>query len=443
MVIICRVLGLLSGRSSSRLITAQAHRLFKPCTRCISSVAQRNRTGLFEKSKYQSFSWYSDTASFKLTPDSSIKQHDQGYLNTPIVSGLDESVARRIFLPVGYPNSVSDSYTDFILLNAGQVVFIALSRVLCTQAMLLAVGLGHGALPVAAVTTWLLKDGLGHLGSILVGTSINNRFDSDPKKYKFMSVSLGQVANLLGILSLSQPGMFLIFTSLSSALSRVGTLAFTASRAKIYENFAMASNLGDLMRCSQAQSTLGTLLGTAIGIGLSPLVGSDLASILTAFVPISATTHLLAYKAISKIELKTLNQQRFQLVMDEWVQNSTIPSIHNVALREQFVYYPKFLAKTSSINVNPPITPTILSNAMLANLSVHGYHLVQDAAVVQVYIAAHASNIQVVKGLYEAHNLVRNREIAGFESFESNLKTQGWDLSAIYLDDVDYRIHVS
>ena len=443
MVIICHVLGLFRGNSSSRWILAHGPRPLRPYARLVSSVTQRNRTGLFEKSKYQSFNWYSDTASFKMRTHDHRKLGVESETNIPMIPGLDESVARRVFLPVGYPHSVSDSYTDFILLNAGQVVFIALSRVLCTQAMLLAVGLGHGALPVAAVTTWLLKDGLGHLGSILVGTSINNRFDSDPKKYKFMSVFLGQVANLLGILSLSQPGMFLIFTSLSSALSRVGTLAFTASRAKIYENFAKSSNLGDLMRCSQAQSTLGTLLGTAIGIGLSPLVGSDLNPILTAFVPISAATHFLAYKAISKIELKTLNQQRFQLVMDEWIQHRAIPSIHSVALREQFVHYPKFLTKPFPINVNPPITPTILSNAMLANLGEHGYHLVQDSATVQVYIAANASNIQVVKGLYEAHHLVHNREIGGFESFQSNLKTQGWDLSAIYLDDVDYRIHVS
>ena len=65
------------------------------------------------------------------------------------------SIFRSAFLPVGYPETVSPRYFKYIGYNMIQVTFISLSRVLSTQAMLIAVGLGQGsALPLAAVMNW-------------------------------------------------------------------------------------------------------------------------------------------------------------------------------------------------------------------------------------------------------------------------------------------------
>ena len=347
-------------------------------------------------------------------------------------------LVQRIFLPVGYPSSVRDSYTRFIRLNMAQVVFISLSRVLSTQAMLLAVGLGQGgALPIAAVMNWLLKDGLGHVGSILVGTSINTKFDSDPKRYKFVSVSLGQLANLFGILSLARPGMFLALTSLSSALSRVGTLAFTSSRARIYENFSAAGNIGDLMRCSQAQSTLATILGTGIGIAVAPIIGFDVTSILGLFVPVSAATHWLAYKAVETIELRTLNIQRMELVTWTFLKEGRVLSPSDVSKKEKFVrnYKPSY-----RINVNPPISEDLLYGAenAIADLESKKYCIIRpsDGIVVSLFIGVDATPEQAIKGLFEA--ISESDET--WNNFRQQLLSQRWDLSVAFIDNVDYRL---
>ena len=370
-----------------------------------------------------------------------------------INSGL-ASVSRKVFLPVGYPKSTTSSYTPFIRYNIAHVSLIALARTLSTQAMLLAVGFGQGgALPMAAVVSWLLKDGLGHLGSILVGTSINTKFDSDPKRFKFLSVFLGQAANLLGILSLAKPGLFLLLTSFSSALSRVGTLAFTSSRARIYENFATAGNLGDLMRCSQAQSTLATILGTAVGVALAPLVGGDVGSILAVFAPVSAATHVFAYKAVSIIELRTLNVQRMEVVVHDWLANGTVPSVTDVAKREHFIItWPKF-----SVSVNPPIDSTLLEPLALERLTNESFHVRSVGSGAELFLKDSADAHSAIKGMFEACVLcsqisagvpqaeIRAREIAKTEwpRFLSALPQGGWDVSVAFIDNVNSRISIS
>ena len=42
-------------------------------------------------------------------------------------------------------------------------------------------GLGDGAIPMAAALNWIIKDGLGQLGGLLAVAAINTKFDSDPK----------------------------------------------------------------------------------------------------------------------------------------------------------------------------------------------------------------------------------------------------------------------
>lgn len=352
---------------------------------------------------------------------------------------------RKVLLPVGYPCSVSPSYIKFVFLNTGQVIFISVSKVLSTQAMLLAVGLGQSAaLPMAAVTTWLLKDGLGHLGSLMVGTSINTRFDSDPKRYKFISMALGQWANLLGILSLSRPGLFLLLTSLSAALSRIGTLAFTSSRAKIYENFASSRNLGDLMRCSQAQSTLATIIGTGIGIMISPWVGTQVESIIAVFLPVSALTHILAYKAVSKIYLRSLNVQRLEIVLNDWLRDGIIPSYESVGERERFILIPRSVY----VATNPPILTSFVTRELAEDLKNKGYSVVHDSAKpsVDLFIKEEASATVILRGYFTAFLISRGRltdDVHSWDKFHAGLKESKWDLSVVYLDEPEYRIRVS
>eukprot|EP00405_Crypthecodinium_cohnii_P042426 CAMPEP_0206551736 /NCGR_PEP_ID=MMETSP0325_2-20121206/15693_1 /ASSEMBLY_ACC=CAM_ASM_000347 /TAXON_ID=2866 /ORGANISM="Crypthecodinium cohnii, Strain Seligo" /LENGTH=574 /DNA_ID=CAMNT_0054051537 /DNA_START=173 /DNA_END=1897 /DNA_ORIENTATION=- len=234
----------------------------------------------------------------------------------PITTAI--AMAKKVFLPIEYPSSVTSNYIPFVQAMSLQMLFSHISRVLATQAMLLAVGVGSGkALPLAAVTAWILKDGFGHLGAIAFGTLVNTRFDSDPKRFRFQAAALGKTADMLSIMTLGSPEWFLLLSTLGSACARTSFSTAQSCRAKIYETFAKQSNLGDVLRCSQAQTVAAQLIGTAIGACLGPAVGNSLPHLLALNGAFSGAALFSAYHASALVRMQTFNLQRAELVFHQ------------------------------------------------------------------------------------------------------------------------------
>ncbi|KAJ1981406.1 hypothetical protein H4R34_002079, partial [Dimargaris verticillata] len=105
------------------------------------------------------------------------------------------------FLPQGYPTSVTPEYKPYSQWQFVHNVAGTVTSVLATQSMLFAMGLGAGSIPLAAALNWVIKDGLGQLGGVLYACKVSNRFDSDPKHYKFWAGITLQAATLLEMLT--------------------------------------------------------------------------------------------------------------------------------------------------------------------------------------------------------------------------------------------------
>lgn len=61
---------------------------------------------------------------------------------------------------------------------------------LASTFLLYSVGLGAGAIPTAGALNWVLKDGLGQMGTLLFGKAIAHNFDIHSKTWYFMSFLL-------------------------------------------------------------------------------------------------------------------------------------------------------------------------------------------------------------------------------------------------------------
>lgn len=73
-----------------------------------------------------------------------------------------------VFLPVGYPDSVSDDYIDYQKWDTLQAFASTISGILATHSVLKGIGVGNDEInPLSATVTWVLKDGTGHFGKIL------------------------------------------------------------------------------------------------------------------------------------------------------------------------------------------------------------------------------------------------------------------------------------
>ncbi|RIB13435.1 vitamin B6 photo-protection and homoeostasis-domain-containing protein [Gigaspora rosea] len=159
------------------------------------------------------------------------------------------------FMPKDFHDSVTKDYWGFAKWQFFHNVAGSVTGVLSTQSLIYAMGLGANSIPLAAALNWIIKDGLGQLGGVIYAATINNRFDSEPKRYRFQSTVLMQWASLLELLAPLWPGIFLIIASISNIGKNVAWLAGSATRAQMHKSFALRENLGDITGKSGSQST--------------------------------------------------------------------------------------------------------------------------------------------------------------------------------------------
>jgi len=283
--------------------------------------------------------------------------------------------ASKVFLPVDYPASVDANYNAFTIAMIFQIFCSNVSKVFATQAMLLAVGVGTGSvIPLAAVSSWILKDGLGHLGAVAVGTFVNTRFDSDPKRCRFWAAALGKVADFFSILTLHRPDLFVLLSALGGTFGRISLTTAGSCRAKIYETFALRDNLGDVLRCSSTQSAAAQLLGTGVGVLLGPLAGSQVQILVAINAVFTIAALKFSYESSRVVRMRTLNVQRAEIIFFHAIRElelqscfvemyrevakpelhrHLVPSVEEVQMQEVFVRPYKSVFAGSSLEVNP------------------------------------------------------------------------------------------
>ncbi|CAG8551907.1 7910_t:CDS:2 [Ambispora gerdemannii] len=274
------------------------------------------------------------------------------------------------FMPKGYPDSVTKDYWNFTKWQFLNKTAGSVTGVLSTQSLLYAMGLGAQSVPLAAALNWIVKDGLGQLGGVIYAATINSRFDSEPKRYRFQATLYMQFASLLELVAPLYPHLFLLFASTSNVGKNICWLAGAASRAQMTKTFALRDNLGDITGKSRSQGTAAGLLGTGIGIAISATitamfspavsvasVAQPVVHIFLTFIPFSLLNIYAAYRSNTYVTSSTLNIQRtemilypfFKEILDDVLHkkknlslsneflNDVIPTPKEISLRETFV----------------------------------------------------------------------------------------------------------
>lgn len=209
-------------------------------------------------------------------------------------------------------SSVPEEYFSFTARHFGAAVFGSASMVLSTQSLLVAIGLGAGALPVAATLNWVLKDGLGQLGGVLFASLVNNRFDTDPKRWRFVAACSQDAAMFLEALTPLFPAMFLPMAAVANMGKNVSWLTASATKASIHLSFALKGNLADITAKAGSQNVVASTIGTSLGISIAALVVGDSGTsvLLPCLLGLSSAHLYCLWSALGRVNLNTLNAQR-------------------------------------------------------------------------------------------------------------------------------------
>uniref|UniRef100_A0A914CSE8 RUS family member 1 n=1 Tax=Acrobeloides nanus TaxID=290746 RepID=A0A914CSE8_9BILA len=241
-----------------------------------------------------------------------------------------------VFLPQGYPYTVTSDYLQYQIWDTIQAFASSLSGALSTSAVLRGVGVGNeSATVLAASLTWLLKDGTGMVGRIIFAWAKGSALDSDCKRWRLVADILNDLAFFIELLSPHLPRIFFAPLACAASLFRsIVGVAGGATRTAITRHQARRENLADVAAKDGSQETLVNVFSLIISLILLPLVDGRPELVWTLFVLFTGV-HLGAnYRAVRALHLDTLNQSRLAIAVRQFIADRTVPKISEANERE-------------------------------------------------------------------------------------------------------------
>ena len=107
-----------------------------------------------------------------------------------------------VFMPQGYPGSVSADYLDYQIWDSLQAFCSYTTNTIATKATLEGMGVGNEAANAAtALVTWILKDGAGMLGRIGFAWAQGNDLDNNAKLWRLVADGADDCARIILLLA--------------------------------------------------------------------------------------------------------------------------------------------------------------------------------------------------------------------------------------------------
>ncbi|KAF6022712.1 hypothetical protein EB796_018988 [Bugula neritina] len=251
-----------------------------------------------------------------------------------------------VFLPQGYPESVSSDYLRYQIYDTIQAFASSITGTLATQALLKGVGVGDdSATALAATITWIMKDGTGMIGRILFAWLQGSSLDCDAKRWRLFADMLNDFAICLEISAPFFPLWFTLIVCVSGVCKSIVGVAGGSTRAALTLHQARRNNMADVSAKDGSQETLVNLAALICSLMLVPIVAEQHGLVWTLFA-IFTCIHLWAnYSAVTSVVMETINQARLHiLVKDFFVTNSPeMMSIAEANYREPVILKTKWV----------------------------------------------------------------------------------------------------
>ncbi|KAF8886816.1 vitamin B6 photo-protection and homoeostasis-domain-containing protein [Infundibulicybe gibba] len=261
--------------------------------------------------------------------------------------------AKKVFLPAGYPDTVSPDYLRYQILNALQAFCSSLAGLLSSRAVLEGFGVGDAsATATHAMLLTVLQDVFSRLTTIFAAYFIGSLLSPEAKTYRLLADILNDVAIILDTLSpllgspqlpVHIPGLRVAALCLSAACRSLCGIAAGGSKAAITLHFATPlsgkGDIGDLNAKDSSKETVLALLGMLLGTLIIPHLTTPWTIypvlLLLVFVHLA-----LNYIGLRGIALRTLNRQRAALAWTFYRTHSRAPSPTEIAHLEHILTRP-------------------------------------------------------------------------------------------------------
>ncbi|KAK6433454.1 hypothetical protein LTR95_010369 [Oleoguttula sp. CCFEE 5521] len=261
--------------------------------------------------------------------------NDQGNARVDLVRPLQtKSLLQRtldVFLPAGYPHSVTSDYFEW---DSLQAFSSSIAGLLSSRAVLSSVGVGDAtASPTAALLLSVVEQSVGRVITILFAYRFGTSLEPECKMYRLLADVLNDFAFVLDCLSPAFPKpLRVLVLTFAGVLRALCGVAAGSSKASLSAHFAKWGNLGELNAKDSSQETVISLLGMLVGSQVVTYVTSPMATwtTLMLLLAIHLETNRRAVRAVS---MRTLNRQRAGIIYHH-LRRDYVPSPEEVAQTE-------------------------------------------------------------------------------------------------------------
>ncbi|KAM3968700.1 RUS family member 1 [Aphomia sociella] len=242
----------------------------------------------------------------------------------------------RVFLPQGYPDSVSKDYIAYQVWDTAQAFCSTITGTLATHEVLRGVGVGDtSATPLAATVTWIIKDGCGHLGRILFAFSHGTYLDAYSKKWRLYADTLNDAAMCIEIALPLFKNYTTFALCVSTIMKAIVGVAGGATRAAMTQHHALRGNMADVSAKDSAQETAVNLVASITALFIISVFGNSL----VIFVLMMVLHIIFNYFAVRAVCLRTLNEPRFLQVIDVYLKKEVIANPCEINRNEPIIFY--------------------------------------------------------------------------------------------------------
>ncbi|KKK15012.1 hypothetical protein AOCH_005269 [Aspergillus ochraceoroseus] len=242
--------------------------------------------------------------------------HASSGSSTPWSLSSLRNVLIDVFLPAGYPHSVSDDYIPYQIFDSLQAFSSSIAGLLSSRAVLQGVGVGNAnASPTSALLLHILQDSSGRVATILFAHRVGTALEPECKMYRLAADIFNDLAMILDCLSPMIPAGVSRVTILSAAgvLRALCGVAGGSSKASLSAHFSRWGNLAEVNAKDSSQETIISLIGMLVGSVVVSHVTSFAATWLC-LLSLLALHLIFNYAAVRSVQMTSLNRQRANIV---------------------------------------------------------------------------------------------------------------------------------
>ena len=355
---------------------------------------------------------------------------------------LRESLLWYLFMPKGYPASVTDDYAAYQFWDTVQALFSSVTGVLATRAVFKGVGVGDGEATAAAATVqWLCRDGVSSFGRIAFASAISKQLDSDSKRFRLVADVANDLAIFLEILTgYVAPGWFLPMVCLASALRTICGVCAGITKACLTFHFATAQNTADVASKDGNQETAVSLAGLVLGMLLARMPES--LGLTWGLFFVFTALHLYSnYRGVRAVVLRLVNRHRLELSL-----RNAFPSPAEVSRMEGILFY-----TTRKIRLGAKLSDVLETTDDILNMAElrKPFKCRRTGAWVHVALQRGATPHDEVEAYTEAfymleHGLTEEQAEDKRRAVDplKMLELRGWEMDNILLNSDEFRYEI-